>query len=265
MREISKQDLTNEVYYNKKTGRRKKAFFTVLGFAFLIAAAAYYLKMPENVLKEGAGRIKIVIDPGHGGFDGGYDPSGNGISSPKEKEINLSIALKLKKKLEDEGFEVIMTREDDKALCEDSDSNKKRTDMRNRVELINGSGANLVVSIHQNSFPQKSSKGAQVFYYKTSEEGKRMAEIMQNCLREDLWPENNRQPKADSSYYMLKKSVCPIIIVECGFLSNPEEAALLNDEKYQDKTASSICRGIKEYIDSSEGTAANDVPTKGSL
>lgn len=229
-------------------GAGKKAFFTVLGFAFLIVAAAYYFKLPVNVLKEGAETVKIVIDAGHGGFDGGYDPKDGGINSLKEKDINLSIALKLKKKLEDEGFEVIMTREDDNALCEASERNKKRTDMKNRVELINGSGAKFAISIHQNSFPQRSSKGAQVFYHKESEEGKKLAQTMQDCLREDLWKENNRQPKADSSYYMLKNTTCPIIIVECGFLSNPEEAALLNEEEYQDKTAASICRGVKEYL-----------------
>lgn len=250
--EPSKENHIGETGKRRKWEIRKKAFLTILGFAFLVAAAAYYFKMPVNVLKEGTNGVKIVIDPGHGGFDGGYDPSGNGIDSLKEKDINLSIALKLKKKLEEEGFEVIMTREDDKALCNDSDSNKKRTDMKKRVELINGSGARLVVSIHQNSFPQKSSKGAQVFYHKSSEEGEKLAKIMQDCLREDLWQENNRQPKADENYYMLKNTNCPIVIVECGFLSNPEEAVLLNDEEYQEKTAVSICRGIKEYINEGE-------------
>lgn len=228
---------------------KKRIIFTVVGVVFLFAAAAYYFKIPIiNVLKEGGTSVKIVVDAGHGGFDGGYDPAGSGITSLKEKDINLSIAMKLKEDLENEGFEVIMTREEDKGLYEEGDSHKKRTDMKNRVDLINQSGAVIAVSIHQNSFPQSSSKGAQVFYHESSEEGKKMAEILQNCLREDLWAENNRQAKANSSYYMLKNTKCPIVIVECGFLSNPGEAALLNDEEYQGKTAKAICRGIVEYL-----------------
>lgn len=244
------QNLKREIFLKlkNKLKLKKRALLSVLGFVFLLGAAVYNLKIPVDVLKEGEGRIKIVVDAGHGGFDGGYDPGTNGIVSKKEKDINLSIALKLKEKLEKEGFEVIMTREEDMGLYEEGEKNKKRTDMKNRVELINQSSAVIAVSIHQNSFPQASSKGAQVFYHESSEEGRKLAEIMQDCLREDLWPENNRQPKANNSYYMLKNTKCPIIIVECGFLSNPEEAARLNDDAYQDKTAASVCRGIMEYL-----------------
>lgn len=227
---------------------KKKVVFTAVGVLFLIAAAAYYFKVPVNVLKKGENKIKVVVDAGHGGFDGGYDPAKAGIESLKEKDINLSIALKLKEKLENDGFEVIMTREEDVGLYDEGDTHKKRTDLTRRVELMNQSDAVLAVSIHQNSFPQASSKGAQVFYYEGSEEGKKMAEVMQQCLKEDLNPENERKPKANGSYYMLKNSQCPIIIVECGFLSNSEEAALLNDDGYQDKAADSILRGIKEYL-----------------
>lgn len=191
----------------------------------------------------------IVIDPGHGGFD----PGKVGVEETiLEKDINLNISLFLKDKLKKAGYQVIMTREEDKGLYEETDSNKKITDMRNRVETINSSNALLAVSVHQNSFTQASSKGAQVFYHSQSQDGKVLAEIIQEQIKEVIKDENHRVAKSNESYYMLKKTTCPIVIVECGFLSNPEEAQLLTTEKYQKKMAQGIFKGIESYIKSSK-------------
>ncbi len=186
----------------------------------------------------------VVIDSGHGGKDPGK-MSSDGIL---EKDINLSIAKKLKKLLIDAGINVVMTREDDVGLYSEDDSNKKIADMKKRCQIIKDSNADIVVSIHQNSFESSSVSGAQVFYYKHSAEGKILAQILQNSFKENLNPDNKRQEKADSTYYLLVHTEAPTVITECGFLSNPDESALLNTDEYQEKVASAIYEGIIEYF-----------------
>lgn len=195
----------------------------------------------------GEGRV-LVLDAGHGAFD----PGKVGVNGAIEKDINLSIAQKLRAYLEAAGFTVHMTRESDDALYAEGDSNKKSADMKSRIRTIEEKQAEFAVSIHQNSFTQESSFGAQVFYFGSSEEGKRLAGCLQTTIKKVIADENHREPKANESYYLLKKSPCPMVIVECGFLSNAREAELLVTEEYQDKMAWAICLGIVEYC---KGTA----------
>lgn len=190
----------------------------------------------------------IVVDVGHGGFDSGKI----GIHGELEKNVNLQIALKLKKILEDDGMSVIMTREDDQGLYDENASNKKVQDLQRRCDLINDKKPTLTVSIHQNSYTSPEIKGAQVFYYTTSVESKKLAEIMQASLIDNVDPDNHREAKSNDSYYILKKTSSPIIIVECGFLSNPEEAEKLSDEAYQQKISEAIRIGIREYLGKSK-------------
>lgn len=190
----------------------------------------------------------IVVDVGHGGFDSGKI----GIHGELEKNVNLQIALKLKKILEDDGMSVIMTREDDQGLYDENASNKKVQDLQRRCDLINDKKPTLTVSIHQNSYTSPEIKGAQVFYYTTSIESKKLAEIMQASLIDNVDPDNHREAKSNDSYYILKKTSSPIIIVECGFLSNPEEAEKLSDETYQQKISEAIRIGIREYLGKSK-------------
>ena len=114
-------------------------------------------------------------------------------------------------------------------------------------QIIYKSGAVMAVSIHQNSFSQSSSKGAQVFYYSNSEEGKQLANIMQEAIKQNIGDGNYRLAKENDSYYLLKKTNCPLVIVECGFLSNAEEETLLLTEEYQQKMAEAIGKGLIEY------------------
>jgi len=176
----------------------------------------------------------IVLDAGHGG----KDPGKIGVNGELEKEINLQIAEKVKKLLEEKGIDVIMTREDD------VNHGNKREDMNKRVEMINRSEAVFAVSIHQNSFQDPDISGAQVFYYSGSEEGKHYAEIMQNELLK-IDDNNKRQAKSNDNYYLLTKTEIPTIIVECGFLSNGEEARKLAGEEYQDVVSNAIVKGIE--------------------
>ena len=190
------------------------------------------------------GEICIVIDAGHGGDD----PGKIGINKEKEKDINLKIAKKLQQLLEQEGLKIVMTREDGNGLYQQSSKNKKVEDMRRRCEIITEAKPVFTVSIHQNSYPQESVKGAQVFYYGQSKEGKELAETLQKTLVAQLDPQNHRQAKANESYYLLKKTPSPTVIVECGFLSNSGEAALLATEEYQAKVAEAVKAGILEYL-----------------
>ena len=153
--------------------------------------------------------------------------------------------------LQAEGIEVIMTREGEKGLYDEDASNKKVQDMKRRLEIIEASDAVMVVSIHQNSYHEEYVKGGQVFYYSTSEKSRQLAEALQEQLRE-LEPDNKREAKGNDSYFLLKKTSKPIVIVECGFLSNREEAAKLSDEVYQEKLAWNIHMGIMKYLSQKE-------------
>lgn len=197
---------------------------------------------------KGSPKYTVVLDAGHGGFD----PGKVGVNGAKEKDINLSIVLKLKELLEQENIRVAMTRETDTALCEETDSNKKATDLKNRVVKIEEAGADLAVSIHQNSFTDGASHGAQVFYYGTSESGKIFAELMQETIKSKIADGNHRVAKANTSYYLLKKTSGLLIIVECGFLSNAAEADLLITEEYQQQMAEAVKEGIITYLELKE-------------
>lgn len=180
----------------------------------------------------------VVIDAGHGGDD----PGKIGINNALEKEINLQIAKEIKKCLEKAGITVVMTRENDSSL-----KNSKAEDMRERVKIIDESKAKIAVSIHQNSFSSETEKGAQVFYYSESEEGIKIAQILQNHLK-ILNPDNKREIKENNSYFLLKRTKTPTVIVECGFLSNWEEAEKLTETEYQKEIAQVISEGILAYM-----------------
>lgn len=197
----------------------------------------------KNVSGKG---FKIVLDAGHGAVDPGK-VSADGVI---EKDINLEIVRYLRKYLSALEFEVVLTRESDEPLYSENATHKKAEDMRARLKIIEEAKPYIVVSVHQNSFSQTSSHGAQVFYYSTSADGKRLAEILQETMRNKLDPDNRREAKANTSYYLLKKVPCPIVIVESGFLSNPQEAEKLATAEYQKKIAWAICVGIAEYCQS---------------
>lgn len=190
-------------------------------------------------------RYTVVLDAGHGGFD----PGKIGVNGAKEKDINLAVVLKLKELLEQENIQVILTRETDVALYEEADTNKKASDLKNRVKKIEEAKADLAVSIHQNSFTDGASHGAQVFYYETSEQGKKFAELMQETIKSSIADGNHRVAKANTSYYLLKKTSGLLIIVECGFLSNASEADLLITQEYQQKMAEAVKKGIIDYLE----------------
>lgn len=199
------------------------------------------------VMSENAVSPVIVIDAGHGGEDGGA--SANGLL---EKDINLSIALKLRDMLTISGYKVIMTRDSDVSVYDstaDTTREKKVSDLKNRAEMINSSQNNILVSIHQNKFEQSQYFGTQMFYSKNDPKSAVLAEELRKSVTGMLQPDNKRELKqADSNIYILDKAQVPAVIVECGFLSNEEEAKKLADSDYQQKMAFSVYSGIIGYM-----------------
>lgn len=235
---------------------KSKKIKLLLTVGFVILAAIIAKQSSTYVINSGSvsSSKHIVIDAGHGGSDSGKV----GVNQALEKDINLAIANDLKELLTDAGFTVTMTRETTEDLASENASNRKVEDMRKRCEIIADAKPVFTISIHQNSYTDPSIKGAQVFYYTSSDTGKQLAETLQAVLKEKLDPSNNRQAKANDTYYMLKRSDSPTVIVECGFLSNPEEADLLSTDEYQQKVAAAILEGIKAFLNSSSESASSD-------
>ena len=189
----------------------------------------------------------LVLDAGHGGFD----PGKVGVNGELEKDINLSIVLKLQQLLEAEGFSVILTRDSDTILAPANSNSKKKDDMIARIEKITTLNPYFTISIHQNSYTSPEVNGPQVFFYKDSEASATMAQVIQNAMNEYLQPSKQREAQANTNYYLLTRTPTPTVIVECGFLSNPTEASLLSGEEYQTKVAEAIALGILSYYEAS--------------
>ncbi|WP_405318893.1 N-acetylmuramoyl-L-alanine amidase [Frisingicoccus sp.] len=228
----------------------KRIYAVVLVAGFLSLSVLFYSRTYSQisaVLAAASGeetKVKVVIDPGHGG----NDPGGIGVSGVLEKDVNLSVALFLKENLEQQGIEVVMTRDTDRGLYSESTSNKKKEDLAKRIQIIEETDPDFVLCIHQNIFTDAKYSGAQVFYYKDSAEGARLASSIQDQLIAGVDPANTRVPKSNMNYYMLKQSPVPIVIVECGFLSNAEEESKLGTEDYQRKLAWNIFLGTMHYL-----------------
>lgn len=229
--------------------------FVITCLSLFLCLIAVFGIIREYSLKTAASHRNntvIVIDVGHGGSDPGK-VSTNGI---REKDINLQIALYLKDYLIAQDYTVFLTRETDCGLYDDNVSNKKVSDLNNRIQFFKEKNADYVISIHQNSYPDTAPHGAQVFYFSGSEEGKDFAQTVQNSLL-SIDASNKRKEKASDSYYLLKHSHVPAVIVECGFLSCPEEAAKLTDSNYQKDLAYAICMGICNYAGRSQAGGLN--------
>lgn len=218
-----------------------------LCMAGILLISAFFLSREgaQLVNKEVRKKGVIVVDCGHGGMD----PGVIGINNLKEKDINLAISEKLGKLLEEEGYEVVMTRKEDAGLYDSDSRNKKVQDMQKRCQIIKETQPILTVSIHQNSYPDEQVCGPQVFYYTDSVKGAKLAKCIQEALNEELEVSRPRIEKANSTYYLLKRSEGVLTIVECGFLSNSREAVLLKTTEYQERVAEAVRNGILSYLE----------------
>lgn len=189
----------------------------------------------------------IILDAGHGGFDGGC-VSVEGVA---EKGINLSILLRVRDLLRISGYEVEVTRDTDTSIHDsgiEGIANQKSSDMDNRLELFNKYDNAVCISIHQNQFTDPVYSGAQMFYSATDSGNEMLAKSLQRSFQV-LQPENKREIKlCGKELFLCYYSENPTVMVECGFLSNPEEAALLNTEEYQEKVALTIFTGINNFV-----------------
>lgn len=231
----------------------KRNNIILIALIFLLAVAAYSLNVRSNgALPTNAGDKKrtVMLDPGHGGEDPGAVSDYSGL---KEKDVNLSIVLNLKQLLEAEGFNVILTREEDRLEYQSETRNiiqKRKEDLTRRKKMMDEGGADIVVSVHLNKFPQTQYFGAQTFYPPNSPESQKLAGCIQQKLKEAVDPNNKREAMVKKEpIIILKEFKTTTAIVECGFLSNQEEEKLLATKEYQDKLTLGIKEGIMKYFE----------------
>ena len=215
-------------------------------FKYAILNILFFLLMSINVYGMENSKI-ILIDPGHGGIDGGAVSSTNTL----EKDLNLQISLKLQEVLINKGYKVFMTRSEDICLSNNgSIKQRKREDLNKRCNMKKEVGCDVFISVHMNKFPASSAKGSQVWYPIYSEKSKKLAENMHKYFKSSLNQQNNRQPKGVKSDYVILRDGYSgaSVIVECGFLSNREDEEKLKDSIYQYEFCNAIASSVDDYF-----------------
>lgn len=243
-----------------KINKRMRIAFIGAAIVLAVTAAAFALIIlrDSGYANQTAGRavdmLTIIVDPGHGGEDGGATAADGTV----EKDINLSISLKLRDMLDTMGYNVIMTRETDADISDPSlktTRQRKVSDIRNRMKIIEQTPDSLFVSIHQNHYGGPSYSGAQVFYSKNDPRSEQLAKAIQENIKSLLQPNNSRAVKGTGTeIYLLYHAQTPAVLVECGFLSNAAETEKLKDDNYQNEMAFSVMCGITSYLKSAEVT-----------
>lgn len=225
---------------------RRYAYVYLYVAAFFLGLAAVARHSVEAVsgLAPLPGSSVIIIDAGHGGEDGGT----TGAAGTAEDEVNLAIAKRLEAMLTLLGCQTRMTRTDSESLSTEGETirARKQSDLRNRVALVNGSSGGILISIHQNHFPDPKYDGAQVFHTRGAEE---LAKAMQTVLTDALAPHSRRQPKIAKGVYLMEHINCPGLLVECGFLSNPAEEQKLRSADYQKQLAAVMAAVLARFAD----------------
>lgn len=216
---------------------------SVLFLSMLLSRGATAVQTIQNRPDEGT---VVVIDAGHGGEDGGAVSQ----SGEYESHINLQFALRVRDLLRLLGQRVILTRAEDISLSTEGATiaARKVSDIRNRVNLVETTQNALLVSIHQNHFPESKYRGAQVFYA-SGGESRALAERLQSLLTTQVDPKNHRLSKPAENIYLMQHVSCTAVLVECGFLSNPQEEALLRDADYQKRICAAVCIGILQHLE----------------
>lgn len=184
-----------------------------------------------------ADAFTVVVDAGHGGFDGGAVGTLTGVI---EAELNLTVATMLAEELQDRGAVVVMTRTDGKALGVDKDR-----DMAKRREIISDPSVDLVVSVHMNKFTDRTVSGAMAYYMLGSEEGRALAQCVIDCVSDAIG--RDRRLANPGDYFMIRECSAPAVLIECGFLSNPKDEQLLQDEAHQKAIAQAVAEGVMAY------------------
>ncbi len=218
--------------------------FLFIAFLFSYLGINFSSHNAAETVREYSDRITVVIDAGHGGIDGGAEQDG-----VFEKDLNLQISQKIRDNLLLYDVDCVMTRTEDVLLSDEDASGKKHSDLTNRVKMTKSCQNPVFVSIHMNKFPISKYSGLQVFFSGNNQKSEALAIKLQDNVVSFLQPYNNRQvKKAGSNIFVLDRLECPAVLVECGFLSNPDELQLLCSEEYQNKLAFLISASIIEYL-----------------
>ena len=234
-----------------KLGKETIALITATAtlFAAAVGMCVRVLNAPVSAFSGTDGKIRIALDAGHGGVDGGVSGRTTGV---KESDLNLEITLALKAELEKTGFEVSLTRKTEAGLYDTASKGFKKRDMQKRKEIIQACRPTLVVSLHQNYYPSQSTRGAQVFYKSGEVQGMRLAKSVQDKLN-GLYKTQGVKPRnaMSADYFMLSCYPCPSVLVECGFLSNRADEVLLVTQDWQRRLAEGVTAGIMAYFSES--------------
>lgn len=226
--------------------KRNTLILCALAFVLIVSAALILVFGMNADTSAEDSEIKgtVVIDPGHGGPDGGAS-SGD----VQEKDLNLSVALKLRDILGENGYAVVMTRETDDIQMGENGKYSKKADLSHRMDVLNSANSDVFISIHMNKFTDPKYSGAQVFSSDNGDESKRLGEAIQASLKNNLDNSNTRAAKGNErNVYILRNAKGPAVLVECGFLSNADELQKLTDEEYQKKLAEAIQKGMEDYL-----------------
>lgn len=235
---------------------KKSVRFRVIFWTIFVLFSLFILKSCFNNLIDDCNSSKliekgptIIIDPGHGGFDGGAE----GLYNIVEKDINLAISLKLKEMLSVIGFDTVLIRDGDYSLeddCTKSIAERKTSDLKNRLKFTENYENPIFISVHQNKFSQNNCKGTQIFYGRNNNKSKILAQILQDNFKNDIDSHNHREiKKGDKNLFLLYTAKCPIVLIECGFISTPDEAQLLINDDYQSKISFVIMKSLLTYIE----------------
>lgn len=219
---------------------KRKYIFIAIICCTIVGLVAIIPSIKTSVRPKG--EFTIVIDAGHGGRDGGSV----GVNGSIEKNLNLAYAKTLQKMLTKSGVKVVMTRNGDNGLYDENADNKKLSDMRARRDIIRNAQPDLVISLHMNSFPLDSCKGAKTFYQIGSDVSYDVAKAIQNSLH--YYIDNASSTVSAGDYYILNCTNYTSVLIECGFVSSPEEEQLLQDENYREEFIYSVYRGIMLYL-----------------
>ena len=221
-------------------------FFKIVTVLFLVLAQSFCISC-DFYIEAAASATVVIIDAGHGGEDAGAI----GVNGVLEKDINLEIARMMRDVLTEKGYTVILTRDEDRLLYAPEENIKgirKISDLRNRVKIFNSYDSAIAVSVHMNAFSSSKFSGLQI-YHSDNASSRDLAECIREAVKKDLQPENKRPLKPSNDIYLLKNTLCPIVLVECGFLSNPQECEKLSEKEYQKRLSFSIVCGIIKYME----------------
>ena len=222
--------------------RSKRVIAVLLALIFVqLGLAAYLLAETFSLEKTTLIDFTVVIDAGHGGIDGGVV----GVDGVKEATLNLAYSKQLGQIFERSGFNVVYTRKSEGGLYGLPTNGFKLRDMKKRKEIIDKARPNLLISVHMNKFSQSTRSGPQVFYQEGKEDGQKLAASLQRVFNDFT---GNSHEAIAGDFYVCRESSCPAVIVECGFLSNPEECAMLQTDAYRETICNQIFNGVMLYL-----------------